>query len=66
MSPQFRTKLSPLIQQVKSLGLEGVVAKRSKSIYIPGKESDAWQKHRFNLEGEFVIGVYVAHGSNFS
>lgn len=66
VNPQFRTKLSPLIQQVKSLGLEGVVAKRSKSIYIPGKESDAWQKHRFNLEGEFVIGGYVAHGSNFS
>ena len=66
VNPQFRTKLAPLIQQVKSLGLEGVVAKRSKSIYIPGKESDAWQKHRFNLEGEFVIGGYVAHGSNFS
>jgi ATP-dependent DNA ligase len=37
VNPQFRTKLSPLIQQVKSLGLEGVVAKRSNSIYIPGK-----------------------------
>jgi bifunctional non-homologous end joining protein LigD len=66
VNPQFRTRLAPLIRQVKSLGLEGVVAKRSKSIYIPGKESDAWQKHRFNREGEFVIGGYVAHGSNFS
>ena len=66
VNPQFRTKLSPLIEQVKSLGLEGVVAKRSKSIYIPGKESDAWQKHRFNLEAEFVIGGYVTQGTNFS
>lgn len=66
VNPQFRTKLGPLIKQVKSLGLEGVVAKRANSIYVPGKESDSWQKHRFNLEAEFVIGGYVAHGSNFS
>jgi DNA ligase D-like protein (predicted ligase) len=66
LNPQFRTELPPLIKQVKSLGLEGIVAKRSNSIYIPGKESDAWQKHRFNLEAEFVIGGYVAHGTNFS
>lgn len=66
VNPQFRTRLSPLIKQVKAMGLEGIVAKRSNSIYIPGKESDAWQKHRFNLEAEFVIGGYVAHGTSFS
>jgi bifunctional non-homologous end joining protein LigD len=66
VNPQFRTKLAPLIQQVKSLGLEGVVAKRCNSIYIPGKVSEAWQKHRFNLEAEFVIGGYVAQGTNVS
>ena len=65
-NPQFRAKLAPLIEQVKNLGLEGVVAKRATSIYIPGKESDAWQKHRFNREAEFVIGGYVAKGRNFS
>ena len=48
------------------MGLEGIVAKRSGSIYIPGRVSDAWQKHRFNQEGEFVIGGYVAAGANFS
>jgi len=62
VNPQFRTKLGPLIQEVKSLGLEGVVAKRSNSIYITGKESDAWQKHRFNLEAEFVIGAMSRMG----
>ena len=66
LNPQFRTELPPLVEQVKTMGLEGIVAKRSTSIYIPGKESDAWQKHRFNLEAEFVIGGYVAHGANFS
>ena|SRR5437762_5503041 len=62
----FRTNLAPLITQVKSLGLEGIVAKSSRSIYIPGRESGAWQKHRFNREGQFVIGGYVAGGNNFS
>ena len=62
----IRTKLPVLVKQVKALGLEGIVAKRASSIYIPGKESDAWQKHRFNQEGEFVIGGYVSGGRNFS
>jgi bifunctional non-homologous end joining protein LigD len=66
LNPVFRTKLAPLVQEVQRLGLEGVVAKRSGSIYIPGRESDAWQKHRFNQEAEFVIGGYVAGGNNFS
>lgn len=65
-NPVFKTELNPLIAEVKRLGLEGIVAKRSNSIYIPGKESDAWQKHRFNQEGEFVIGGYVPAGRNFS
>lgn len=66
VNPVFRTNLPTLISQVKRLGLEGVVAKRASSIYIPGKESDAWQKHRFNQEGEFVMGGYVAAGNTFS
>jgi bifunctional non-homologous end joining protein LigD len=66
LNPLFRTQLPPLIKQVQALGLEGIVAKRSSSIYLPGRESDAWQKHRFNREAEFVIGGYVASGNNFS
>jgi DNA ligase D-like protein (predicted ligase) len=66
VNPLFRTELPVLVKQVKTLGLEGVVAKRASSIYIPGRESDAWQKHRFNNEGEFVIGGFVANGRNFS
>jgi bifunctional non-homologous end joining protein LigD len=66
LNPIFRTELTALIEQVRRLGLEGIVAKRSGSIYIPGRESDAWQKHRLNQEGEFVIGGYVAAGRNFS
>jgi DNA ligase D-like protein (predicted ligase) len=66
MNPVFQTELSPLVEQVNTLGLEGIVAKRASSIYVPGRESDAWQKHRFNQEAEFVIGGYVVGGENFS
>jgi bifunctional non-homologous end joining protein LigD len=66
VNPIFRTELAELTREVKRLGLEGIVAKRSDSIYLPGKESDAWQKHRFNREGQFVIGGYVRAGRHFS
>lgn len=66
LNPVLQTELAPLVEQVKRLGLEGIVAKKANSIYIPGKESDSWQKHRFNQEGEFVIGGYVVSGTMFS
>ena len=60
LNPVFETELAPLVEQVKKLGLEGIVAKRGTSIYIPGKESYEWQKHRFNQEDTFYIGGYIA------
>jgi len=59
LNPVFNTELSPLIEQVRRLGLEGIDAKRSTSIYVPGKESYEWQKHRFNEEDTFYIGGYI-------
>ena len=44
---------------VKSHGLEGIIAKRSDSIYEPGRRSGLWVKHRVNLSQDFVIGGYV-------
>ena len=66
LNPLFSTELAPLVREVKTRGLESVVAKRFSSIYVPGRESQAWQKHRFNQEAEFVIGGYVASGRTFS
>ena len=43
---------------VRSLGLEGVLAKRRDSRYIPGLRSDAWLKLKLELQQEFVIGGY--------
>jgi DNA ligase D-like protein (predicted ligase) len=44
---------------VKAHGLEGIIAKRSESVYEPGRRSGLWVKRRINLSQEFVIGGYV-------
>jgi ATP-dependent DNA ligase len=48
-----------MLKFVKSHGLEGVVAKRSDSVYQPGQRTGLWSKYRINLGQEFVIGGYV-------
>ena len=47
------------IEVVKQTRVEGLIAKRRGSIYLPGKEVDFWQKHRFNQEDNFLIGGYI-------
>ena len=66
LNPAFHVPLADFTTSVRQLGLEGIVAKRTDSIYIPGKESDAWRKHRFNQEDVFIIGGYIPGGQNFS
>ena len=48
-----------MLEFAKSHGLEGVVAKRSDSVYQPGQRTGLWSKYRINLGQEFVIGGYV-------
>jgi DNA ligase D-like protein (predicted ligase) len=48
-----------MIVFVKNHGLEGIIAKRTDSVYEPGRRSGLWVKHRINLSQEFVIGGYV-------
>jgi bifunctional non-homologous end joining protein LigD len=43
---------------IRRLGLEGVVAKRRGSTYVPGTRSQHWLKVRFNRRQEFVVGGY--------
>jgi bifunctional non-homologous end joining protein LigD len=40
--------------------LEGVVAKRSDSVYLPGLRSADWIKVKFDRTGDFVIGGWRA------
>jgi len=49
---------------VRSLKMEGVVAKRRLSIYEPGKRSRSWIKVKFNRRQEFVIGGFKPASSS--
>lgn len=40
-------------------GLEGVIAKRVDSPYLPGRRSPAWVKTKHRSEQEFVIGGFL-------
>jgi bifunctional non-homologous end joining protein LigD len=48
-----------MLALVKGHGLEGVIAKRTDSVYEPGRRSGLWVKRRVNLSQEFVIGGYA-------
>jgi bifunctional non-homologous end joining protein LigD len=41
------------------LGLEGVVAKRLDSPYLPGRRADSWRKVKPHLGQEFVVGGWL-------
>jgi bifunctional non-homologous end joining protein LigD len=51
--------LPVLIQSVKAHGFEGLVAKRTSSVYQSGLRTGAWMKMRVNRGQEFVIGGYT-------
>jgi bifunctional non-homologous end joining protein LigD len=48
-----------LLEEVKSLGLEGIIGKQHNSVYEPGRRSGAWIKLKCVNEQEFVIGGYT-------
>jgi bifunctional non-homologous end joining protein LigD len=51
--------------EIRKLGLEGVVAKRSESLYSAGQRSDAWVKVKFSPRQEFVVGGYKPGTAGF-
>jgi len=50
---------------VRDMGLEGVIAKRRRSTYTPGRRSDAWVKVRFAKHQELVVGGYKPTATPF-
>jgi bifunctional non-homologous end joining protein LigD len=46
-------------KSAKSLGLEGIIAKKTDSIYYAGDRSKAWLKIKANKRQEMVIGGYT-------
>jgi DNA ligase D-like protein (predicted ligase) len=64
-SETFKTSATDMIAVVREQGLEGVVAKRRDSRYVPGKRSGAWVKLRVNRRQDFLIGGYIPRGKSF-
>jgi bifunctional non-homologous end joining protein LigD len=58
-SISFTKDIDELLEKAKKLGLEGLIGKRSSSVYEVGKRSGAWVKIKLHLEQEFVIGGYT-------
>ncbi|MEO7167548.1 MAG: non-homologous end-joining DNA ligase [Spartobacteria bacterium] len=48
-----------LLREVKKRGLEGLIGKRTDSVYESGRRSGAWIKLKCVNEQEFVIGGYT-------
>ena len=65
LSDPLPGSVSQIASAVRRLRLEGVVAKRGRSMYEPGKRSDAWVKVRFARHQELVIGGFKPNATNF-
>jgi bifunctional non-homologous end joining protein LigD len=50
---------SRMIERARKGGWEGVIAKRSASLYIPGARSRDWLKLKLQHRAEFVIGGFT-------
>jgi ATP-dependent DNA ligase len=64
-SETLEATASEVTEAVRAQGLEGVIAKRCDSLYVPGRRSGAWVKMRVNKGRELVVGGYVANAKNF-
>ena len=58
LSEELPGAAADVIAAVRSLGLEGIIAKRRDSRYLPGHRTDTWQKLKLEQQQEFVIGGY--------
>lgn len=58
LSEPLRGSAARVIEAVRSVGLEGVIAKRRQSRYEPGQRSGAWLKLKLDKQQEFVVGGY--------
>lgn len=57
--PFVEKRGSDMLASTKSLGLEGIMAKKLDSLYFPGKRSNDWLKIKNMRRQEFVIGGWL-------
>ncbi len=46
-------------EAARTRGLEGIMAKDRRSVYVPGKRTDRWQKVKIRPEQELVVGGWA-------
>ncbi len=65
LSENFDTTGNEFLALARQLGIEGIIAKRRDSIYLPGIRNTDWLKIKANKQQEVVIGGYTQNkGSN--
>lgn len=64
LSQYFEVSGIDYFNQAKKLGLEGIIAKKSDSIYNPGTRSKEWLKIKANQRQEMVIGGYTKNNGS--
>ncbi len=57
--PSFAGEGHATLGAARARGLEGVVAKRLDSVYVPGARSSAWIKVKLVVRDEFVVGGWL-------
>ena len=63
LSLQLPGKVADIVNTVRAMQLEGVIAKRKDSLYEAGERSNTWQKLKLERQQEFVIGGYRPAGA---
>lgn len=58
-SKNFSGTVQGLLKKVTKLGLEGIIAKKADSVYMPGERSRDWLKIKTGKRHEVVIGGYT-------
>jgi bifunctional non-homologous end joining protein LigD len=64
VSDDLHGSAAQVLDAVRSLGLEGVIAKRRGSAYKPGERSNDWLKFKLDNQQEFVIGGFRQDGQS--
>jgi len=59
LSENFEVSGIEFFETAKKMGLEGIMAKKSDSLYSPGNRSKEWLKIKANKRQEMVIGGYT-------
>jgi bifunctional non-homologous end joining protein LigD len=61
LSTAFETKGTEFFKTAEKMKLEGIMAKKAASVYIPGARSRDWLKIKTALRQEVIIGGYTVN-----